>query len=460
MANPEAEEIVVGYLMNCYTIAEAEMWATRLDAQCFGDSKLRATFRSICQLIDQGEPVDTIHVYLYLLQNEPKSGIGPDKLEEWSQRAKTESIDLLVDQLREYKVRRNLQLLATRLLVVAQDTSLNVNEAVLDALAQLEAQDVAQQHHSKSLHDIVPELRQRIDDNRNPLTRHHGPHIGLDEIDSQGGLPETGLVVLAGGTSSGKSSVAAGILLRSADAGLGGLYISLEMPNRSLVSRMTAMCGRGLSGRDLLVRPLLNHEFEQALGDIEALDTRYGQLIHFDDCRSYDITDICTCIRQVTRRYGIRVAVVDFIQLLSYTMQGRLQNTTTEQLMGQAARRLKNLADRLGICIVMLSQLNRSMDRQRPTLGTVRDSGQIAEAADMVLLTWRPEQYHGQYDLDLAQYSPHQTMALLVAKHREGSLCDIIARWDGQRTLMRQLTSLELQEVMGQPLSRQGVLFD
>lgn len=456
MINAEAETVVIGYLMN-YSLSETERWLARLDADCFKVPKLRAAYLAICQLVEQRQEPNVVFVYQELQRLEehrdiaghdlPGYGIQAWELMEWAQAARTEDVSMLVEVLRDYKVRRSLQLLALKIETGARDTRCNIAELVNLCIRQLDVMDVARMEQTKALAEICPEVRQRIDDNLNPDSLHHGPYIGLDEIDSAGGLPETGLVVLAGGTSSGKSSVAAGILLHSADKGMKGTYISLEMTNRSLVSRMTAMGGSGLSGRDLLTRPLTDlTELMQAQEDLQRLEQRYGQMIYFNDNRSSNLDDICAAIHDMVHNQGIRVAVVDFIQLLNFTMQGRTQ-VTTEQLMGQASRTLKNLADRLGICIVMLSQLNRTADRQRPSLGGVRDSGQIAEAADMVILTWRPEQYQGSYDLNLAKYSPKHTMAVLVAKNREGALADILAYWDGPRTLMRQLTCLELAEV-------------
>lgn len=442
--DPNAEHFFIGYILNSNSIEHSEACTSLLDKECFFQNDARTIFDIITDLINQGQPPDLVHVAMCQTVQKPEHSVPLDKLAEWSNNARTQDIEYVIKVLRDFRTRRVLQALANTLSQSAQETNSPIAGTIDLAIRQLEGLDVVQQAPTKALHDIVPELIKRIEDNRNPDSRHHGPYIGLDEIDSLGGLPETGLVVLAGGTSSGKSSVAAGILIHSADAGMRGLYISLEMPNRSLVGRMTAMKGHGLSARDLLTRPLTAEpEFVEALGDIDLLDLKYGQMIYFDDSRSSNLDDICANIRQMTRIYGIRLAVVDFIQLLNYTMQSRTLQQNVEQLMAMASRRLKNLADRLGICIVMLSQLNRSMDRQRPTLGSVRDSGQIAEAADMVILTWRPEQYHGQYDLELSKYSAQNTMAILVAKNREGALMDIIARWDGKRTLMRQLTSLE-----------------
>lgn len=445
IADNRAETMVIGYLLAIHSIDEAELILTGLDCECFHNPQRRVMYQAIHELTNQGIRPDLNKVKMQIDHQHPDCEIRYDQLVDCLEAANgTLDISMYLDVLQEFKVRRSLQTLAFDLEKQARDTTASVSEATNRAITLLEAQDVAPQHRGKALHDIVPELRQRIDDNRNPATRHHGPSIGLDEIDSQGGLPESGLVVLAGGTSSGKSSVAAGILLHSADAGMKGLYISLEMPNGSLVSRMTAMRGRGLSAHDMLTRPLtFEGEFRQALGDLDSLDRRYGEMLYFDDSRTTNLDDICSSIRYMAQANGIRVAVVDFVQLLSFTMQSRLAQTTVEQLMAKAARCLKNLADHLSICIVMVSQLNRNTDRQRPTMGSVRDSGQIAEAADMLILTWRPQQYGGQYDQDLARYSPIDTMALLVVKNREGSLQNIIAHWDGQRTLMRQLTSLE-----------------
>ena len=71
-----------------------------------------------------------------------------------------------------------------------------------------------------------------------------------------------------------------------------------------------------------------------------------------------------------------------------------MNNKTDEAQIAEITRRLKNTAKDLGISIIALSQLSRTTNsNHRPTKSRLRGSGQIEEAADVVLMIWRPETY-------------------------------------------------------------------
>jgi replicative DNA helicase len=64
--------------------------------------------------------------------------------------------------------------------------------------------------------------------------------------------------------------------------------------------------------------------------------------------------------------------------------------------VSEVARALKNIAKELNITIIALSQLNRGVGQRsesRPTIADLRESGEIEQAADVVVLVYRPEYY-------------------------------------------------------------------
>ena len=102
--------------------------------------------------------------------------------------------------------------------------------------------------------------------------------------------------------------------------------------------------------------------------------------------------------------------------------------------MGESARRLKNLAKELDIWIIALSQLNRDSVNPVPSLSRLRDSGQIGEAADVVMLIYRPELY-GKYYPEPFQNSPTNGTAMIdIAKGRNIGLAKFLVRFDPKTT--------------------------
>jgi replicative DNA helicase len=132
-------------------------------------------------------------------------------------------------------------------------------------------------------------------------------------------------------------------------------------------------------------------------------------------------------------RYDIKGIVVDYLQILNVNQSNKM---SPEQAMAQAARRLKNLAKELDIWVVALSQLNRDKDNPVPTVNRLRDSGQIVEAADVVILVYRPEvSERTQYPQPYADYSVKDTALIKVAKGRNTGPYSFICRFDAEKTL-------------------------
>ena len=129
-------------------------------------------------------------------------------------------------------------------------------------------------------------------------------------------------------------------------------------------------------------------------------------------------------------KHDIDGAVIDYLQILNVNMKG----ANKEQQMGDVARRLKNLAKDLDIWIIALSQLNRDNLNPVPTLARLRDSGQIAEAADVVILIYRPEVKDKPYPDEFKNVSTKGTAMIDIAKGRNIGLLKFICGFDASTT--------------------------
>lgn len=444
VSDAATESLVIGFLLQIDQVEHADAWMSQLDQACFYNQHQREAFEAMAELMamDPPQPPSLMNVSIQLRAAHPDSKVMDFELADWFAHADSTDVTVAVDVLRNLKVRRALQKLGYDLIEKAARPTEEVGDLVDMAQNVLDMQDVTHRHRGTPLRSLTGPLKERVTRNQDDDTRSHGPWTGIEVLDAQGGLPESGLVVLAGGTSQGKSSMASNFVLHSARHGLRSAYFSMEMSNQSLVARMVAMEQRGISAQGIRSWKLNADDLRRTLSDIDQLDAKFGEMVYFDDTRSSNLQDICSGIRYMHQAYGIRLVVVDFLQLLNFNTTRR--DLTTEQLMGQASRTLKNLADRLGLCVVLLSQINRSQSNMRPSLAVIRDSGQIAEAADMVIFCWRPWAYHGSYDLDFADYTTAGTMAFLLLKNREGALMERLLRWVSEHTLPIDIPDHEL----------------
>jgi len=197
------------------------------------------------------------------------------------------------------------------------------------------------------------------------------------------GLQPSDFIVLAAETSQGKTSLALNIAASIAANGHPGMMASYEMSNSQLV-------GRILSSETNIPLKLI-YKKQLCDYDLASFTTKVNSIrkypIYIYDIKNNSINNLCNSIRRHALLFGIKYAVIDYLQLI------RLDGTQSrEQEVGTIGRMLKNLAKELNICIIALSQLNRAKD-PLPTLSRLRDSGQIEEAADIVLFIFRQEEY-------------------------------------------------------------------
>ena len=124
------------------------------------------------------------------------------------------------------------------------------------------------------------------------------------------------------------------------------------------------------------------------------VDTAIGKLerteLYVDECKDSSLRYLLNKIRQYVITKNVKFVLVDYLQLVKGSGHSR------EQEVALVARELKNIAKELNITIVALSQLSRGVDRRegsRPTLSDLRESGEIEQASDIVMLVYRPEYY-------------------------------------------------------------------
>jgi replicative DNA helicase len=135
--------------------------------------------------------------------------------------------------------------------------------------------------------------------------------------------------------------------------------------------------------------------------------------VMLDDNPPVSITGLRSAVRRLARRTQLGMVVVDYIQLMEGERRSRDFNRTTE--VSEISRGLKRLASELGVPIVALSQLNRSLETRtskRPMLSDLRESGSIEQDASIVMFLYRDSRYNSLADPTEAE--------VIIAKQRNG----------------------------------------
>lgn len=209
-----------------------------------------------------------------------------------------------------------------------------------------------------------------------------GIMTGIHIFDSHYGWHEGDLIIIAGSTSMGKSTLASTIAYNVAVEGTPVAYYSMEMTAKQLTARMSARC-TGVSASTALYAKLSPAEYQKVYDGTLSMKSLP---IFFDEDSKTNFSQMCKSIRRLKKKHGIKVVFIDYLQILANG-----SNDNREAILGDMARDLKRLAVEEGLAICALSQLNRAdKDKGEPRLNQMRGSGQIEEACDMGVLIHRP----------------------------------------------------------------------
>lgn len=308
----------------------------------------------------------------------------------------------------------------------------SVSRAVIEACNETLREAYSNQHTAESLCDNLYRraseaaeggTKDNVTDLREPLAafadrmddRRHGPTgilSGFPDLDSlTDGWQDGMLYVIAGRPSMGKSAMAlnvADVAAHHYQAPV--LFFSLEMRSLELSERL--VCAEaGISSHR--IRDPNNLDQAEMIRFADAYARLRGTPLYFDDSPLYNVTQISAIARKHKRKSGVRMVVIDYLQLLDMEDGSRANR---QEQVAKTSRRLKVLARTLDVPVILLSQLNRqseSREDKRPRMSDLRESGSVEQDADVVILVHRPDRYDANDQPGIVE--------LIVDKNRNGA---------------------------------------
>lgn len=261
---------------------------------------------------------------------------------------------------------------------------------------------------------VMTETAERIE---HPRRAEAGLSTGLMDLDALvGGLRPAELVVLAARPSMGKTSLALH-MIRAASMGAVPstrvLFASIEMSRDqigvNLIAQMT-----GLNTQAIARGALSSADVATA---VAASQRVYESAPIMIDDGSHMTPAKLRARLETDDRVGL--VVVDYLQLMHPDEQRR--GASRQQEVGSITRGLKALAKERRVPVLALAQLNRGAETRegnKPRLSDLRESGDIEQDADVVMLLHRPD-YYSQKPEDAGKASVH------VAKNRNGATGEV-----------------------------------
>lgn len=288
-------------------------------------------------------------------------------------------------------------------------------DRAITALMALHSEDRAVEHTSHSAMQAALDHAALAAANGGRLM---GVPTGIHALDEAlGGLHDSDLIVVGARPAMGKTGLLLGMTTACGRVGGAGL-ISGEQPHDQVGLRWLA------AGSHLTVGKLRAGRFgiddQPAMEDAAA---RFGALpIRILDRSSPDITEVARVARRWKHQFNIRALYVDYLQKIEIASMARAPK---HERVGAVARALKNLARELRIPVVVLAQVNREADGERPQMKHLSDSSEIEKEADQVMMLWR----------DLSDTRAERTKAEInIVKNRHGNIGVVHCTWHGGST--------------------------
>ncbi|QCR31028.1 DnaB-like helicase C-terminal domain-containing protein [Lysinibacillus sp. SGAir0095] len=242
------------------------------------------------------------------------------------------------------------------------------------------------------------------------------------------GFRQGELTIIAGRPSMGKTDVMNYFALTSGLAGCLPIIFSLEMNKAMLLDRLIAACGRisRLKMRD----PYQYFSEKQREQWIPVLTELSNVNLQIDDRAGLTVSQMRAQVRKLVKTNPDLkpIVFIDYLQII-YSNMARGSNQTS--IIGQISWELKQMAKEFACPVVCLSQLNRGVEsrqNKRPLMSDLRDSGNIEQDADVIILLYRDSYYgqtadeeHAPENKGAGATNPtREKLELNVAKNRNG----------------------------------------
>jgi len=258
-----------------------------------------------------------------------------------------------------------------------------------------------------------------------------GSPSGFTSIDRiTGGFKRGEFTVIAGRPSMGKTAFALQIAKNAAKRNNPVVIFFLEMAQFEQTLRFLSGVS-GYSNVDLITgRCDIDHL-------IKTSEPLLNLDIYIDDTPAITLLELRAKVRKMILKYGIKLIIVDYIQLMKGVGESR------EQEVSYLSRGLKAIAKDLDVPVIGLSQLNRMAEgraERKPQVADLRESGALEQDADIVMLLYRPA-YYGIATYSVNGTNNNNTTGLMVvnmAKSRNGCTGELMFHHNESMTVIKE----------------------
>ncbi len=425
--SPEAEQGVLG----CILLSPNECMGVCIErfkagAEVFYDLRHQTIFGALAQMYDGREAIDLITLQQRLKNVQLLEEVGgiaylstlPDTV------PSAANLSYYADIVQEKYLLRRMIAACTEVVGRVYDYEGEV-DALLDEVERdiLRISESRVQGQTATIKELVKKAIGTIEGFHQRQGALTGVGTGFADLDKlTSGLHGGEMIVIAARPSMGKTSLAMNIAEHVAiQLRLPVGVFSLEMTSESLVLRMLCSHSR-VNLRNVREGFLAERDFPKLTG---AAGRLAGAPLFIDDSSGLSILQLRAKARRMHQQHGVKLFVVDYLQLLHSTAR-RAENR--QQEIADISSGIKSLAKELNVPVIVLSQLNREMEREKnrkPRLSDLRESGAIEQDADVVGLLYKPSNDDDESGGGPGGEDEAAPVNLLIAKQRNGPTGDV-----------------------------------
>jgi len=394
--NIEVEEAVIGALLIDSDIIT--YIADSLKPHHFYHPIYKTIYESCCNLYFKGMRVDEITVGQDLAERKQLNEVGGLGALAGivAKTPTTVGIEHYSEIIVQLALRRSLKLISKQIedLSQVEDTEKAYGQALSLIMNIWQDNQANKIHHPKERADFAFDRYTRLKDGDKTAVL----NFGIKGLDRYGGMQAGNIVIIAGPSGKGKTTLATQIALNVAKEYGPVLFVSLEMSNEETVDRDMARLTE-----EYILKVMQGHYDEQTWGSIcDSIGPLSEERVSYAFPSLATIPMIFIMARRMQIQMGLAMVVIDYIQLVKDAHGGR----NMDESLTNISHDMKHMARELGVPVIALSQENR--DRNAPILDRTRGSGTISHDASWVLYLERDED------------KSSERSKLTIAKHRQG----------------------------------------
>ncbi len=348
-----------------------------LEPEDFYSKEYGNIFRIISSIIDEGIIVDDI----IIVDKSNKMNLEVDivtvaKLQSIS----SANISYYADSIRRLSQRRKIEAIIPYIQEGLKKKEISeLLEDISDRLDDVMKTKIQEIYHVKDV--LFPVLKEIEDAYKNGY-RLMGITSGYDNLDAlTNGFSAGELIIIGARPSIGKTALALCMATKIAiEHGKMVGFFSCEMSKESLIKRMVSSLGSA-NLENIKTGMMSELSFKRTMDGFTK--ARTAKMI-IDDTPNITLAMLKKRSRRMYK-LGCQIIFVDYLTLIQY----RNNNMARHERVGEVSKSLKILARELKIPIVALSQVGREAEGKMPNLANLRQSGEVEEDSDLVILMHR-----------------------------------------------------------------------